>query len=41
MMIYKEFSGADAKVRAKLVVGLVIFLCGVGLVSVAPVWTRT
>lgn len=35
-----EFEGADSRVRALFFLSLALFICGIGLVSVAPAWTR-
>lgn len=40
MLVWKEFKDADGRVRSLLVIMLVLFVCGIGLVAVAPVWTR-
>jgi glucose uptake protein len=40
MLVWKEFQDADGRVRSLLVIMLVLFVCGIGLVAVAPVWTR-
>ena len=40
LFIWKEYAGSDVRVRAQVFLGLALFLCGVAMVSVAPVWTR-
>jgi glucose uptake protein len=40
MLVWKEFSDADGRVRSMLAIMLALFVCGIGLVAVAPVWTR-
>jgi glucose uptake protein len=38
LLVWKEFAGADAKVKALLVLMFVLFAVGLGLVSVAPLF---
>ncbi len=38
ILLWKEFAGADAKVKAYLVLMFLLFLTGLGLVSVAPLF---
>jgi len=38
LLVWKEFAGADAKVKAFLVLMFVLFAVGLGLVSVAPLF---
>jgi glucose uptake protein len=40
LLVWKEFADADGKVRSMLAIMLVLFVCGIGLVAVSPVWTR-
>jgi glucose uptake protein len=40
LLVWKEFAGADGRIRAMLLTMLVLFVCGIGLVAVAPVWTK-
>jgi glucose uptake protein len=40
LLVWKEFAGADARVKALLVAMFVLFLTGLGLVSVAPLYAR-
>lgn len=40
MLVWKEFAGADGRIRSMFLIMLVMFVCGIGLVAVAPVWTR-
>jgi glucose uptake protein len=40
LLIWKEFNEADGRVRSMFLIMLVLFVCGIGLVAVAPVWTR-
>jgi glucose uptake protein len=40
LLYWKEFNGADGRVRSLLFIMLTLFICGIGLVAVAPVWTR-
>jgi glucose uptake protein len=40
LLVWKEFAGADGRIRSLLVIMLVLFVCGIGLVAVAPVWTK-
>jgi len=40
LLVWKEFAGADARAKALITVMLVLFVCGLGLVSVAPLFTR-
>jgi glucose uptake protein len=39
LLVWKEFSGADARTKALIAIMLVLFVCGLGLVSVAPLFT--
>jgi glucose uptake protein len=36
LLVWKEFAGADTRIRLLLVLMIVLFLCGLGLVAVAP-----
>jgi glucose uptake protein len=38
LLVWKEFAGADAKVKSLLVIMFVLFLTGLSLVSVAPLF---
>ena len=38
LLVWKEFAGADAKVKSLLIIMFVLFLTGLGLVSVAPLF---
>lgn len=40
LLIWKEFAGAGGRVRLLVVVMLLLFICGLGLVSVAPLYAR-
>lgn len=40
LLVWKEFAGADARVRAFLILMLVLFVCGLGMVSMAPLFVR-
>ncbi|SRR5581483_10706227 len=40
LLVWKEFSGADARVKSLVTVMLVLFVCGLGLVSIAPLYAR-
>ena len=40
LLVWKEFAGADSKVRAYLRLMFILFLCGLGLVSTAPLVAR-
>jgi glucose uptake protein len=40
LLYWKEFAGADGRIRSLLLIMMVLFVCGIGLVAVAPVWTR-
>jgi glucose uptake protein len=40
LLYWKEFAEADGRVRAMLVIMVVLFVCGIGLVSVAPIITK-
>jgi glucose uptake protein len=40
LLYWKEFKDADGRVRSLLIIMLVLFVCGIGLIAVAPVWTR-
>ena len=36
LLVWKEFAGAGSRVRTLVVLMLILFVCGLGLVSVAP-----
>jgi glucose uptake protein len=38
LIVWKEFAGADTRVKSLLVVMLILFVCGLGMVSVAPLF---
>jgi len=38
LIVWKEFKGADLRIKALLTVMLVLFACGLGLVSIAPLF---
>ena len=38
ILVWKEFKGADLRIKLLLLVMLVLFACGLGLVSVAPLY---
>jgi glucose uptake protein len=38
LLVWKEFAGAGGRVRVLVVVMLILFVCGLGLVSVAPLY---
>ena len=40
MLVWNEFKDADGRVRSLLLIMLVLFVCGIGLIAVAPVWTQ-
>jgi glucose uptake protein len=40
LLYWKEFQEADGRVKAILFVTLALFVCGIGLVSISPVFTR-
>jgi len=40
LLVWKEFQGADARVKALVVVMLVLFVVGLAMVSVAPLFAR-
>jgi glucose uptake protein len=40
LLVWHEFAGAGARVRLLVVVMLVMFVCGLGLVSVAPLYAQ-
>jgi glucose uptake protein len=41
IFLWKEFAGADLRVRLLLVIMFVLFLTGLGLVSVAPLYSAS
>jgi glucose uptake protein len=40
ILVWKEFAGADTKIKALLVLMLVLFVCGLAMVSVAPLYVQ-
>ncbi len=40
LLVWKEFAGADSRVRTLIAVMLVLFVVGLGLVSIAPLYAR-
>jgi glucose uptake protein len=40
ILVWKEFSGADVRVKMLLVIMFVLFVTGLGMVSVAPLYAR-
>jgi glucose uptake protein len=40
LLVWKEFAGACGRVRLLVVVMLVLFVCGLGIVSIAPLYAR-
>ncbi len=40
LLVWKEFAGADSRVRSLLIVMLVLFVCGLTMVSIAPLFVR-
>jgi glucose uptake protein len=40
LFYWKEFKDSDGRVKSILFITLALFVCGIGLVAVAPVWTR-
>lgn len=40
LLVWNEFAGATPRVRALVVVMLVLFVCGLGLVSIAPLYAQ-
>ena len=40
LLVWKEFAGAAPRVRLQVAVMLILFVCGLGLVSVAPLYAR-
>jgi glucose uptake protein len=38
LLVWKEFSGATGKVRGLLTLMMILFVCGLGLVSIAPLF---
>ena len=40
LLVWKEFAGADQRVRVLVVVMLVLFVCGLGMVSIAPLYAH-
>lgn len=39
LLVWKEFAGADTRTRALIAIMLVLFVCGLAMVSVAPLFT--
>ena len=40
LLVWKEFAGASARVRVLVVVMLILFLVGLTIVSIAPLYAR-
>jgi glucose uptake protein len=40
LLVWKEFAGAAPRVRVLVVVMLLLFLCGLTIVSIAPLYAR-
>jgi glucose uptake protein len=40
LLYWKEFPGADGRIRSMLLIVIALLVCGIGVVAVAPVWTR-
>ncbi|HXJ42832.1 MAG TPA: hypothetical protein VNH18_26355, partial [Bryobacteraceae bacterium] len=40
LLVWKEFAGAGPQVRFLVAVMLILFVCGLGLVSVAPLYVQ-
>jgi len=40
LLVWHEFAGAGPRVRLLVVMMLVLFVCGLGLVSVAPLYAQ-
>jgi len=40
LLVWNEFAGAGPRVRLLVVIMLILFVCGLGLVSVAPLYTQ-
>jgi glucose uptake protein len=38
LLVWNEFAGAGPRVRLLIVIMLLLFVCGLGLVSVAPLY---
>ncbi len=38
LLVWREFAGADFKVKSLVVIMLFLFVCGLGLVSIAPLY---
>jgi glucose uptake protein len=39
LLVWKEFKGADFRIKMLLAIMLVLFACGLGLISIAPLYT--
>jgi glucose uptake protein len=40
LLVWKEFSGADTRTKALVAVMIVLFLCGLALIAIAPLFSR-
>jgi glucose uptake protein len=40
LLVWKEFAGADSRIKLLLVLMFVLFLCGLALVAIAPLFTK-
>ncbi len=41
IFIWKEFQGADMRIRTLLFVVVALFVCGLGMVAIGPSWSRS
>jgi glucose uptake protein len=40
ILLWKEFKGSDMKAKAMIFVMFALFICGLGMITVAPMWSR-
>jgi glucose uptake protein len=40
LLVWKEFEGADSRVKILVALALILFTCGLAVVSVAPLYVR-
>ena len=38
LLVWKEFAGADSRIKSLLVIMFVLFIAGLGMISVAPLF---
>jgi glucose uptake protein len=41
LLVWKEFDGANARVKALLAIMLLLFVAGLGMISIAPLFSHS